>query len=263
MQVFPSRFRREEPNARAPSQAYGNFARSRVGHGLEEVPQRWCMPPAGPASARIEKITPNFQLPSSARVRIGLGVPCRAAVAIDLRILGFEVLREHGEFILRLFRGRARFQARPYGQTRDRRGSSKKASSGGWSHPCPWPGAGRSRDARILAPLEGFGCDGQSRNLRHSSESSCRGLRGSLANSRFQKSCPSTTTASRTRQPDLHPRKTASQAAAQKRRHVEFYRETIMPAALYFAASLAVSAPGADGSMSTWRSRRSYPLVLK
>jgi hypothetical protein len=45
-----------------------------------------------------------------------LGVHCRAAAAIDLRILGFEVLREHGEFILRLFERRARFQARPDGQ---------------------------------------------------------------------------------------------------------------------------------------------------
>src|SRR5229473_896406 len=41
--------------------------------------------------------------------RFELGVYRRAAAAIDLRILAFEVFRKHGEFILRLLQRRARF----------------------------------------------------------------------------------------------------------------------------------------------------------
>jgi len=72
----------EAPGANSPE--YGKFARSRAGR-IEEVPQRWCMPPQGPPAQRIEKITPEFPIkivssPPPQVPKLETGVHCRAAV---------------------------------------------------------------------------------------------------------------------------------------------------------------------------------------
>src|ERR1019366_4121167 len=54
-----------------------------------------------------------FVIPSS---HLELGVYRRSAAAIELRIFAFEVFGEHGEFILSLLEGCARYQARRYAQ---------------------------------------------------------------------------------------------------------------------------------------------------
>ena len=148
LSVRSSRISRKRP---APIASRTAISRVRVRARPRRSPAALVHATSSTASARIVKITPNFQLTSSSCVRISNWVlHRRAAVAIELRILALEA-RASTASSFRACRSVVPGFRRPSRSAPDRRGP-RRSSSAGWSRrPAPSPAACRSRDARRSA----------------------------------------------------------------------------------------------------------------